>query len=135
MNRNLLIIIIACLLVIVIGIGAFIVFSTGSKNKQSDNTITYDLEEDFQTNISSAKHIIKAHVVLSLNDQKTTQLIDKNIYMIRDKIINIMLNVSEDDLNKQDIQNMLKNKIKNDLQSILEIDTIKEVYFTDFIIR
>ena len=70
-------------------------------------------------------------ISIEIEDPKEAEILKKNMYKMRDRVIKILRNVSEDDMKRSDIQESLKNEIKQDLKENLKIDTIIGIYFND----
>jgi len=74
-------------------------------------------------------------ISIEVNNSKDAELLKDDMYKVRDKIIKILRNVSEDDMKQSDIQEKLKIQIKQELQKDLKIDTINGIYFNEFVVQ
>jgi flagellar basal body-associated protein FliL len=136
MNKTI-VVIIAVLLAITIGIGTYIIFLLIPSNGENGELpgYVYSTGDKFLTNLKSDGHYIKADILFEVSDKSTLKILEKNNHRIRDRIIEILGDISEDDLNQEDFKKNLRNLIRDDLQNILKIDKIRGVYFNDFIIQ
>ena len=136
MNKTI-VVFIAVLLAITIGIGTYIIFlliPSSGENGELPGYV-YSTGDKFLTNLKSDGHYIKADILFEVSDKSTLKILEKNNHRIRDRIIEILGDISEDDLNQEDFKKNLRNLIRDDLQNILKIDKIRGVYFNDFIIK
>ena len=86
-----------------------------------------------QTKDRADKKEKKEVILVHDNNPFITNLKDSDSYLKVD--ISIFRNASEDDMKRIDIQESLKNEIKQDLKENLKIDTIIGIYFNDFVVQ
>ena len=72
--------------------------------------------------------------MLMLNTDKLEEMLNKNEYVIRDTIITRLRKLSEDDLKSADIQDRLRSDLKDEINSVLGIDNIVKICFSDFVV-
>lgn len=92
-------------------------------------------KEPFITNLKDSDSYLKADISIEVENQKDVEVLSKNLHRVRDRIISILRDVSEEDMKRSDIQEVLKNRIKQDLQESLKIDTIIGIYFNELVMQ
>ncbi|KAB3531376.1 flagellar basal body-associated FliL family protein [Alkaliphilus serpentinus] len=90
---------------------------------------------DFTANLSSTKNFFRSTIVVeTTNDDMIVEMKKKNA-VIRDQIIKIMLGKKTDDLLSPEGLSKIQEEIKSNLSSILDTDSITNVFFIDYIIQ
>ncbi|MFU0801113.1 MAG: flagellar basal body-associated FliL family protein [Xylanivirga thermophila] len=137
-------IILTSLLIIFICIGVFIIKALynpqsanvqASSKKYTGKNIVLSTGAPFITNLKDSGAILKTEIYIEVIDEQSQKVVEDNIPKVRDRIISILRDVTEKDINQQEIQENLKNMIKKDLQSTLKIDNITNIYFNEFVIQ
>lgn len=131
------IITIIILLIIAIIIGTYIIFLLrGPKEKNKNKPVyVYNTGGDFLTNLKNRARYVKTNILIGVFNKSTIRVMERNSYIIRDQIIEILGEIEEEDIEEPKFKENLRNKIKKDLQNRLNIDKIEGVYFNDFIIH
>ncbi|MGI6188194.1 MAG: flagellar basal body-associated FliL family protein [Clostridiales bacterium] len=140
--RKKLIIIFSILAILIIGIAiaVYIVWNLpqtkdrADKKEKKEVILVHD-NNPFITNLKDSDSYLKVDISIEIEDPKEAEILKKNMYKMRDRVIKILRNVSEDDMKRSDIQESLKNEIKQDLKENLKIDTIIGIYFNDFVVQ
>jgi len=135
--KRIAIITIIILLILAVGIGTAIIYILVSPNldKKDDVSYIYSTGESFLTNLKDGSHYVKADILIEVPDKKTLKILEQNNYKIRDEIIEILGDIVQEDIKDKDFKKNLRNKLKEDLQNLLNIDKIKGIYFNEFIIQ
>jgi|GEM_PF-3117975 len=132
-------IIILALVFMGLGAGAaFFIFKTMGVQAQEIKrleSIPYEPGNDFITNLSGSRKLLKASIVIEMNNKQEIEFMTKNNYKIRDAIIDILTRLSEEDIAKDDIRYTLKAQIRKTLEEKLAITGIIDVYFDEFVIQ
>ena len=140
MNK-LVIVLIALVVVMMIGMGFFMYYIFSSAKPAygeaivNDDVIGYSTGSAFVTTLKDSRKVIKADIVIEIQNKKEEKILNDFNYRVRDCILTILGNISEDDINSEDFKDNLKVKIKNTLQDMLETVNIKGVYFNEFVIQ
>lgn len=136
MNKKL-IMIIAIVLVIAIAAVVVFVFVLGGEEKEVPIVLTeYSPGEHFIANIADAPtRYVKATIVLIVNtdDAEMTEFLTKNNTLIRDTIYTVLRRQDEESLRALD-WSPIKEAIISEVNSVLEIDNIIDVWFNDFVV-
>ena len=140
--RKKLIIIFSILAILIIGIAiaVYIVWNLpqtkdrADKKEKKEVILVHD-NNPFITNLKDSDSYLKVDISIEIEDPKEAEILKKNMYKMRDRVFKILRNVSEDDMKRSDIQESLKNEIKQDLKENLKIDTIIGIYFNDFVVQ
>lgn len=135
MKKKLLIIIIAA--VVVIGGGVFFLI-TALGGEKSEKPIVYGYYSPgdvFVINVKESRSLLKTGIVLILNteDAKLQEEMKVKNAQIRDTIIFLLRDLSEDDIISADKKENLRQDLIEQLNSLLEIDNIVGVAFNDFV--
>ncbi|NLJ72454.1 MAG: flagellar basal body protein FliL [Syntrophomonadaceae bacterium] len=106
--------------------------------KENKEVLTGNLIEvgEFTTNIGDmgGSRFVKVEVFVEVSGKKGTENINEFMPIIKDSILTILSSQNVADLDVRNRQN-LKNEVKNDLNAKLGNNTIKNVYFTSFIMQ
>jgi len=131
---NVLVIIIA---VVAICVAAYALFFRNQEESAVERTeiISFSIKDPFVTNVRSSQKLFKATVVLGINDKKLVDYLEENLPVVRDTILFILRNLTEEDIISQDIQEKLRETIPQALNEALQIDGITTVYFSDFVMQ
>ena len=111
------------------------------KNEQEseqEEVLTGNLVEvgEFTTNIGdiTGSRFVKVEVFVEVTGKKGQETMQEFMPIIKDSILNILSSKTVADLDVRNREN-LKKEIKNELNSKLGNNTIKNVYFTSFIMQ
>jgi len=116
----------------------FFVFSdTGDKVKPAVR-VEYSPGDYFTTNVrsvdgSAAVHLLKATIVLVVNEEGLEDMLTKENARIRDTIIFILRALTQQEILASGTQDQLREKIISALNERLGIDNFIEVLFNDFV--
>ena len=134
--KRIAIITIIILLRLAVGIGTAIYILVSPNLDKKDNvSYIYSTGESFLTNLKDGSHYVKADILIEVPDKETLKILEQNNYKIRDEIIEILGDIDQEDIKDKDFKKNLRNKLKEDLQNLLNIDKIKGIYFNEFIIQ
>ena len=126
---------IAIIVVILIIAGAalyFFMFSGETEKKEV--RIEYSPGEFFTTNVSGGStRLLKATVILVVDSEEIEATLDKENARIRDTIIFILRDLTEDQIRSQGTQDELRNRILSEVNERLGINNFIEVLFSDFV--
>lgn len=138
-------IIIAGLIIFLIAMGAsyFLMKSLMTpllpkEESEQKEVLTGNLVEvgEFTTNIGdiTGSRFVKVEVFVEVTGKKGQETMQEFMPIIKDSILNILSSKTVADLDVRNREN-LKKEIKNELNSKLGNNTIKNVYFTSFIMQ
>lgn len=138
-------IIIAGLIIFLIAMGAsyFLMKSLMApllpkEESEQKEVLTGNLVEvgEFTTNIGdiTGSRFVKVEVFVEVTGKKGQETMQEFMPIIKDSILNILSSKTVADLDVRNREN-LKKEIKNELNSKLGNNTIKNVYFTSFIMQ
>lgn len=135
MKNNRMMIIILLVVVIAVAAGAWWFVNREPVEKFSD----FSTGDHFVTNVGgSSKRLLKTAVVLRLNTDKSKvieEVFNINKSKIRDCIITILREQDEATLLDPATQDLLKERIKTEVNLLLESEYIKEIHFSDFVVQ
>ena len=129
--KKVLIVIIA-VLVIAGGALYFFVFS-GGDGEAPEVRVEYSPGEFFTTNVSESTRLLKATIVLVVNARGLEEQLTADNARIRDTIIFILRDLTEEEIRDTGTQQKLRNRIITALNERLEMDNFVEVLFNDFV--
>lgn len=141
-NILILIIIILVLLFIMIGVIGYQLLikpqldmgSNGLNQKAPDKPcFLIDPEKIFVTNLKDSDMHLKTDLRIEVQNKEAVAVLKENTYKVHDIINGILRKITEDDMDRTDICDVLKNEIKNRLQHELKINNIIDVYFIEFV--
>lgn len=135
-------ILITVLLVISMTISIFLVvnmYKTPKAESKSSKTretgVVFNTGSPFITNIKDDKSILKCDIYIEVNNEDAAEQMKKDIPKIRDRIIIILRDLTSEDIERQDIQKELKKRIKSDLQENLDVQSINDIFFNEFVVQ
>ena len=123
--------------IIVIAAGAALylfVFSAGGEKPEV--RVNYSPGDFFTTNVKvtgNAARMLKTGVVLVVNEQGLEAMLEEENARIRDTIIFILRDLTEEEIRAEGNQDDLRERIINALNERLDIDNFVEVLFNDFV--
>lgn len=145
MSRKITLIIIIALLTTIITIGILLIVPKSNseivvveEEKEEEEEIiyyAYDIGDAFITNMCSSNRYVKVSVILQLKSEEEKELLEEENYIIRHTIIEILRNKTEEEYKDNEILNELRINIKEELEEILNVESIEDVYFTELVIQ
>ena len=125
------IIIIVIIAAIVVGAGIWFLTRT-----PAEFTPSYYIPGDyFVTNIQDSHSLLKTTIVLALARGDREEFLAEHNHIMRDVIIFVLRDKTEEELRSPDIQDKLREEITAKLSEKLGIDYITTIYFNDFILQ
>ena len=123
--------------VAVVGVALyFFVFSPKSDAPKPEVRITYSPGDYFTTNVVTNNNqlkLLKAAIVLVYNDETVGDTLKNENARIRDTIIFILRDLTDEEILAKGTQDMLRENIISSVNERLGITSIVEVLFTDFV--
>lgn len=135
MNKKILILIIIVLIAALGGTAAVFLFKDTKSEDQSPQLYQYAIKDPFVTNVKQSSKLFKATIVLEVNKEGMDEFFKENEYTMRDTILFMLRDLSEQDIKNSDIQEKLRAAIPKTLNSKLKIDNIVSIYFSDFVMQ
>ncbi len=89
----------------------------------------------FVTNVKESNKLFKVTIVLMLDTDQLQDKLDESQYIIRDTIIARLRLLTEEDIRSNDIQDRLRETLTQELNSVLNIDNVVTIYFSDFVMQ
>ena len=137
-KKPLLIIIIAVVVLLATGAVYYFVFRDKAEEPEVEEPpvlYTYAIKDSFVTNVKSSKKLFKTTIVLVSNEKNMDAFYETNLYTIRDTILFILRDLTEEDIVSPDIQDNLRETLPASLNKALEIECLVSVYFSDFVMQ
>lgn len=133
MNKKKIIILIVAAAVVIGGAAYFFLL----RNNDGENQPLYEyaMSDAFVTNVKDSSKLFKTSVILVVDKKGMDDFFDENEYTIRDTILFMLRDLTEEDISSSDIQAKLRVSIPQALNSALGIDNIVSVYFSDFVMQ
>ncbi len=129
---------------------AYIIVSVVIKPKKLEKSTSLNVAGQFNRNIGEI-YIIEDIVVnpretrgmrfvnvslgLDCNSNKTINEVSKQDIRIRDYLISLFSNCLVEELDDESDKNILREKIRSDVNKLINVDGIQAVYFTNFILN
>ena len=131
--KKILIIVVAVLIVAGVGLYLFVFSEAGEK---PEVRVEYSPGEFFTTNVrvsSGTPRLLKAAVILVVNETGLEETLANENARIRDTIIFILRDLTVEEIMAEGEQEELRERIINALNERLVIDNFVEVLFNDFV--
>ncbi len=125
----------------IIGMTALAVVNNNLKkgNEQNEKTIdeivdaTVEVPE-ITTNVASG-NIVQLSMRLETNDKKAKEELEKREFQVKDIVISVLANMEAKELEGENGMNLLKEKVKNNVNQLMQEGEVKEIYITSFILQ
>jgi flagellar basal body-associated protein FliL len=129
--------IIILILVIAIGVGAYFMFFNKKDEEEEPEIILYNyaIEDAFITNVKESNKLFKTSVILVVNEKEMDVFFEENLYTIRDTILFILRDLTEEEITSIDVQDALRQNLAQALNTALDIDSIVSIKFGDFVMQ
>jgi len=139
MNKVLLLVLVILVLLILVGAGGvyfFLLRETPESQEQPNvpEGVLFHTGDVFITNIKDSDQLLRTDVFVRIAEQHAP-ILQQNSELIRDRIIRVLRSFNEEDITGDDFQQLVRDQIKSDLQNTLNIDTISDIYFTEFVLQ
>jgi len=137
MNKTIIIILAVVVIVLIAAAALYFVVGGNSQEaeaEQIERGVIFHTGEVFVTNLKNSELLLKSDVYISVPD-RNLRIFQDNLQLVRDRIIRVLRQFTEEDIVKDDFQDLVRDKIKNDLQNTLNIDKIIDVYFAEFVLQ
>jgi flagellar basal body-associated protein FliL len=128
-------IIIIVVILAAVGAGAYFLFFKDQGEETKTELYNYAIKDAFITNVKDSVKLCKTQVVLVVNEKGLEDTLDENLYTIRDTVLFILRDLTEEDIKSMDIQEKLRESIPQALNQALEVDYVVSVYFSDFVMQ
>ncbi len=138
--KNGMTIILIVLIIAVSGMAAYLYFfvsnnSNVPSSKDMSEVTYYSPGDPFTTNLKGGKRYIKVDMQIEVMDKSFTKDLDKKNAEIRDEIYSTLRDSSPDEIDGSKGQDILRQKLVNRLNTLLDTKAITNIYFTDFVIQ
>jgi flagellar basal body-associated protein FliL len=139
MSKTLIIIVLVAVILVIAAAASYYFFiwrgqDTGDSEPQVEEGVVFHTGEVFVTNLRNSELLLKTDVFISVPNRNLSILQD-NVQLVRDRIIRVLRSFTEEDILNENLQDMVRDRIKSDLQNTLNIDKILDVYFTEFVLQ
>jgi len=141
MKRKKPLIVILVILVLAVAAGgvyyklAIVDKAANSSAEAEPKVYTYALDDSFITNVKDSRKLFKTTIILVSDADNLKDTLDANQYIIRDTILFILRDLTEEEICSDTIQDTLRKEIPDALNQALKIDSITSVYFGDFVMQ
>ncbi len=103
-------------------------------------TVYYELEREFLANVSNSRKVMQVKIAIMTHyDEQVIANIEKHTFAIRSSILDIMRQVTEQDLLKPDFRSQLSEDVRLAMNAALEefedFGGVEKVYFSEFIVQ
>ena len=138
--RNFIIVLIILVIILILIIGVFVYMlsqgrSAFGNSAERDEVIGYNTGSEFITTLKNSRKVIKADIVIEVQNKEDAKILTEYNYRVRDCILTILGNIAEEEIEQEGFKANLKAQIKDALQNLLEINSIKGIYFNEFVIH
>ncbi|HHY77124.1 MAG TPA: flagellar basal body-associated FliL family protein [Clostridiales bacterium] len=137
-NFLLKIIIILLLIILIAVLIFFLSYRSNSNNQESikvdKNIKIYSFQDPFISNIKDSNKILKVVIKLELTNPRIEDVINAKNSEIRHEINLLLRGKTEEDLKGSEGQAMVQKEILDVVRKLLDTESVRNVYFDEFII-
>ena len=126
------IIIVLAVVLVAAGVFSYFFFFSGDKEEE---IVLFSPGDFFVTNVKDSTKLLKITVVLGLNTDKENEYLTENTPIVRDVILQVLRQNTEDQLKNAESQETIRKELTSALKQRLEMDYLVTVYFSDFVIQ
>jgi flagellar FliL protein len=101
--------------------------------KDSGKTFSYDPGGAFITNLKDSRKLLRTSIMIEVKDKGQIKYMTESNFKIRDIILGVLCELSEESFNEGNIMDTLKEDIKRALGEGLDIYGIADIYFSEFV--
>ena len=127
------IIVVVLVVAILAFVGGYMIFSKDAPKAKKE--VFSIASEEMYSNVKDSRKIVKIRVIVETTNKKDAEYLEKMKYQIRDISNEIIRATEEKDLVSPEAQSKLQEKIKKELINQMDIDSIENVRFSDFVIQ
>lgn len=103
-------------------------------------TVYYELEREFLANVTNSRKVMQIKLAIMTHyDEQVIANIEKHTFAIRSSILDIMRQVTEQDIDQPDFRSDMAEDIRLAMNATLEgfedFGGIEKVYFSEFIVQ
>ncbi|HBX27222.1 MAG TPA: flagellar protein [Gammaproteobacteria bacterium] len=103
-------------------------------------TVYYELEREFLANVANSRKVMQIKLAIMTHyDEQVISNIEKHTFAIRSSILDIMRQVTEQDVAQEDFRTDMAEDIRLAMNATLEefedFGGIEKVYFSEFIVQ
>ena len=120
--------------VVIIAGGALYFFMFSMNQEKPEVRVEYSPGDFFTTNVKNSTRLSKVGIILVVNEEKLEEQLASENARIRDTIIFILRDLTDEDFRAEGMQEELRERIIEALNERLGIDNFVEVLFNDFVI-
>ena len=131
MNKKLIIIIAAVVILAAVGVGLY--FFVFRETEPVELRIEHSIGDQFTTNVKNSTKMFVAGMVIVVNEKGLEELISTEVNIIRDTVIFILRDLEEDDITAEGTQDALRRKLVAAINDALEIESVVDIRFNNFI--
>ena len=121
------------LVIVVVGAAAVYFFMFNGDKEKKDVRVEYSPGDFFTTNVKESTRLLKTSIVLVVNDEGLNKKLETENSHIRDSIIFILRDLTEEEIRATGNQDELRDRVLSTLNERLGIDNFIEVLFIDFV--
>lgn len=99
------------------------------------DSVSYSPNASIITNIKNSKKYLRVKITMEITDEKSSEYFIKNEYKIKDTIISVVRNSSEDELIAPGSQELLKNRIREALGYKIDTKNLIDIYIYEYVIQ
>ncbi|NCB50690.1 MAG: flagellar basal body-associated FliL family protein [Clostridia bacterium] len=141
MKKKIIVIVLAAVLFLGAGAAAYFFYfkdKIAGKNETPEEVsenYEYAVESSFVTNVKDSSKLFKTTIVLVADEKGMEEFFKAEQNTVRDVILFVLRELTEEDIESEDIQDHLRVSIPAALNKALGTDSIVSVYFTDFVMQ
>ena len=103
-------------------------------------TVYYELEREFLANVANSRKVMQIKLAIMTHyDEQVISNIEKHTFAIRSSILDIMRQVTEQDVAQEDFRTNMAEDIRLAMNATLEefedFGGVEKVYFSEFIVQ
>ncbi len=110
------------------------VFKGAPKSEKDVKTYNYDVGE-ISTNIGDTKHYFKGSITIETTDKKLPDKMTEKSVIVRDAILQVLLSQKPENMTSDEGLGKIKKELISKISKAIDTQSIRNVYFTDYIVQ
>lgn len=107
-----------------------------SSNKEAKDVKTYNYDAgEFSTNIGDTSHYFKGNITIEITNKKHIEKLTEKDVIVKDSILKVIIAQDPKSMTSDEGIEKIKKELISKISKAVNIDSIRNVYFTNYIVQ